>query len=112
MVWISLRSRCNNPKNKDYARYGGRGIYVCERWNSFEYFLEDMGEQPPGLTIERVNNDGPYAPWNCKWVTHKEQSQNQRKLSHDEASARVLLGKARRRERLMAGKVLGAPGEK
>lgn len=76
-VWSSMKQRCNNPKSPAYHRYGGRGIKVCKRWEKFENFLKDMGQRPEGMTIERVNNDGDYCPQNCKWVTHKENCQNQ-----------------------------------
>jgi hypothetical protein len=71
--------RCTNPKNIGYKLYGGRGISVCQRWGAFENFLADMGERPPGTTIDRYpNNNGNYEPGNCRWATALQQRHNQR----------------------------------
>lgn len=75
-AWERILARCHNPKTKDFPRYGGRGITVCERWHDFAKFHADMGDIPPGLTIERINNARGYEPNNCRWASHKEQSRN------------------------------------
>lgn len=78
-IWIQMRARCNNPKNAAYKWYGERGIKVCERWNSFQAFVEDMGSRPDGMQIDRMDNDGDYEPSNCRWVTSKKNLRNTRR---------------------------------
>jgi len=78
IAWKNMRIRCNNPKDKAYKWYGARDITVCKGWNDFRNFLEDMGEAPKGLTIERTDNDGNYEPNNCKWDTYTQQARNRR----------------------------------
>lgn len=75
--WAGIIQRCTNPKNKNWARYGGRGIRVCDEWLSFESFIRDMGRKPgPRYSIDRVNNDGNYEPGNSRWETMSSQCRN------------------------------------
>lgn len=89
--WGGMIQRCNNPNNKAYKDYGGRGIKVCKRWReSFEEFYKDMGDRPENLTLDRINNNLNYScgkceeclnnNWkiNCRWATDKIQSRNKR----------------------------------
>jgi len=75
--WQNMMKRCYDPKAVGYSNYGGRGIKVCDRWlNSFEAFLEDMGERPLGKSIDRINGNLDYQKENCKWSTSREQNSN------------------------------------
>ncbi len=81
-IWNNMKFRCENPKARNYKRYGGRGIKVCARWrDSYPTFLADMGPRPsPAHSIDRYpNNDGDYEPTNCRWATRSEQERNKSK---------------------------------
>lgn len=81
-IWKSMRQRCNDKNCKNYKKYGGRGIKVCDRWmdkwNGFANFYSDMGDKPENKSLDRIDNDGDYSPENCKWATPLEQAQHTR----------------------------------
>ena len=88
--WSAMQQRCANPKHKQYADYGGRGISVCDRWRDFALFLADMGEPPEGMTLDRIDNALGYEPANCRWATRTEQQMNRRNNRVIECRGRVL----------------------
>jgi len=77
-IWHAMRARCKYPSQENYHLYGGRGISVCVRWLDFASFVEDMGECPPGMTLDRINPDGDYTKDNCRWTDAKQQARNRR----------------------------------
>lgn len=79
MIWGAMIQRATNKDNARWEDWGGRGIKVCERWLDFKNFIADMGPRPPGLTLERRDNDKDYSPENCYWATWSEQNKNKRR---------------------------------
>lgn len=80
-AWKAMRQRCNDANGKSYRYYGGRGIRVCQRWDSYQAFLADMGKKPDGFTLDRINPNGNYEPSNCRWASWTVQRHNRRKPS-------------------------------
>lgn len=87
-LWVDIRNRCRNPRNKAYKYYGGRGISVCSRWDSFDVFVADVGPYPgKGLTLDRKDNNDNYRPGNIRWATRKIQGQNRNYCKLTQATA-------------------------
>jgi hypothetical protein len=100
-----MMQRCFNPNNKAYCYYGERGIIVCERWLKFKNFYADMGDPPPGLSIDRIDVNGNYEPGNCRWATQAEQLANRRPPKRKLGNVRIygsrMIKREARRAKLM-----------
>lgn len=77
-IWKNMRGRCLCSTNSDYPGYGGRGISICAEWSDFTAFIRDMGPRPDGHSLDRIDVNGPYAAWNCRWADDKTQARNKR----------------------------------
>jgi hypothetical protein len=111
VTWCNMKSRCNDEYATGYERYGGRGIYVCPQWQvSFSNFLRDMEPTwKEGLQIDRTDNNGPYAHWNCKWISVREQLKNTRLVEeavNERLAEKVPMGSVQEFGRLMIGSAL------
>lgn len=114
-AFSAMHRRCSNKADKHYVDYGGRGIKVCEAWSSFEQFYADMGEAPPGMSLDRKNNDLGYSKENCRWATRAEQNSNRRgswvvlvddaEMSFTEAVAALGVSRGTLARRIKAGNV-------
>jgi len=97
-IWTKMKSRCLNPDDPAYANYGGRGITLYEPWKDFAVFIEDVGRRPsPELSLDRIDNDGPYAPGNVRWATDEVQAGNTRRKRIEDFSEVAFLAEMKRR---------------
>lgn len=89
-AWLHMRERCRNPNHRIYKHYGGRGITIDPRWDSFDNFLQDIGPRPSSdHSLDRIDNDLGYSPNNCRWATKSEQNKNRRKFERGPARPKI-----------------------
>lgn len=109
MAWMNMRNRCNNPSDAKFRHYGGRGVIVCDRWNDFVAFAQDVGPHPGiGYTLDRIDTNGNYEPGNVRWATRKVQARNQRRVKlTEEIAQRVRLMHRAGMTQLAIAKIIG-----
>lgn len=83
-TWVKMRARCEKPNLPEFRYYGALGVRVCDRWQNFTNFFNDMGEQPQFMSIDRIDVTGNYEPNNCRWATITQQARNKRKTIYIE----------------------------
>jgi hypothetical protein len=106
--WLTMRNKCTNPNHQAYKWYGARGIKVCERWNDFGTFRQDVGEIPgPGMTLDRIDNDGNYEPGNVRWATAEIQANNKQNGVGNRGVHLITLRDGRRLSIAQAAKAMG-----
>ena len=86
--FMDMKQRCQNHNHKYYSSYGGRGIDVCNQWQTFDHFIQDMGLKPDGLSLDRIDNDLGYSKENCRWATKAEQVRNTRRTGNPDVGVR------------------------
>lgn len=106
-AWINMKERCSNSNNPDYFRYGGRGITYDPRWKLYTNFVEDMGNAPRGLTLNRIDNDKGYYKENCQWATWLEQAQNKGKRRSNTSGVTGVYFSAKRKIWIVQVRVAG-----